>query len=48
MDQNTLVEGQLQDEKYGDVVIGECGAYSKALSDVEMDKIAVGLLNRWI
>lgn len=31
----------------GDVVIGECGAYSKELSESEMDNIASGLLNRW-
>ena len=42
------VGGRIANSEYGDVVIGECGAYSKALSDVEMDKIAVGLLNRWI
>jgi hypothetical protein len=41
------VGGRIANSEYGDLVIGECGAYSKALSDTEMDKIANGLLNRW-
>jgi hypothetical protein len=41
------VGSRIADSEYGDLVIGECGAYSKALSDSEMDTIANGLLNRW-
>ena len=42
------VGSRIATSEYGDVVIGECGAYSKALTDTEMDQIAVGLLNRWV
>jgi len=41
------VGSRIATSEYSDVVIGECGAYSKALTDTEMDKIAGGLLNRW-
>jgi hypothetical protein len=30
-----------------DVVMGECGAYTRELSDGEMDQVALGLLQRW-